>query len=219
MLDACAVSQGGKVKSLAEQRLDLVLELSREWYWEQDESYRFTLFLGAGANHAAVDLEPYIGSTRWSGDAEPVGDDGSWDAHKAVLDARQSFREFQFRRIDPNGELRYFSTSGEPVFEDRRFIGYRGIARDVTARQRAEQLLRLEHSVARCIAGSDAPPEALKTVLRAIWSSSGTSEAQAWKSSSSSRAGFPMHRASASSAKSCNRAIRCGSPTSARTNG
>ena len=161
------------MKSLAEQRLELVLALSREWYWEQDEAYRFTLFLGAGPDQGAADLQQYIGATRWHQDAQPVGDDGSWDAHKAALDAREPFRDFLFRRIDGNGELRYFSTSGEAVFADGRFKGYRGIARDVTARQRAEQLLRLEHSVARCIAGSDAPPEALKTVLRAICETQG----------------------------------------------
>ena len=166
-------SGGRFVKSLAEQRLELVLELSREWYWEQDESYRFTLFLGAGAGAVDIDLQQFIGSTRWSHDAEPVTEDGSWESHKALLDARQPFREFNFRRVDAHGELRYISTSGEPVFEDGAFKGYRGIARDVTARQRAEQLLRLEHSVARCIAGSDAPPEALKTVLRSICETQG----------------------------------------------
>src|SRR5688572_28905054 len=97
---------GGAVKSVAQERLELVLELSREWYWEQDESYRFTLFIGAGTDHARIDLEKYVGTTRWDHDAIPVGDNGRWDAHKALLEARQPFRELNFRRIDESGELR-----------------------------------------------------------------------------------------------------------------
>src|SRR4051812_48335276 len=101
---------GGAMKSQAEERLELVLELSREWYWEQDENYRFTLLLGAGLDHAGVDQQKYIGTTRWDHDAVPIGDDGSWDAHKAQLEAREPFRDLYFRRIDANGELRYIST-------------------------------------------------------------------------------------------------------------
>jgi signal transduction histidine kinase/CheY-like chemotaxis protein len=159
--------------SLAEQRLQLVLDLSREWYWEQDENYRFTLFLGAGADHSNDDLQHFIGTTRWSGDAQPVNDGGSWDAHRKLLAERQPFRDFYLRRVDEHGELRYISTSGTPIFESGRFKGYHGIARDVTARQRAEQLLRLEHSVARCIAGTDGPSEALRTILRSICETQG----------------------------------------------
>ena len=31
-------------KSLSEERLKSVLELSSDWYWEQDKNLRFTLF-------------------------------------------------------------------------------------------------------------------------------------------------------------------------------
>src|SRR3954464_10200595 len=113
----------------AEERLELVLELSREWYWEQDERHRFTLFRGASAVQAGIDVTPYIGKTRWDGDGEPVGDEGNWDAHKAAMGAHEEFRDFYFRRVDANGELRYISTSGKPIFENGVFTGYRGIAR------------------------------------------------------------------------------------------
>ncbi|HYH41186.1 MAG TPA: response regulator [Burkholderiales bacterium] len=157
----------------AEERLELVLSLSREWYWEQDEAHRFTYLLGDGPEHAGLDRGHYIGKTRWDNDAAPLSDGGSWDTHRAVLDARQPFRDLGYRRFDAQGELRYLSVSGDPVFENGVFKGYRGIARDVTARQRAEQLLRLEHSVARCIAGTDAPADAMKTVLQAICETQG----------------------------------------------
>lgn len=154
--------------SLCEARLHTILELSTEWYWEQDEQYRFTLFLGARQDDAGNDPRAYVGATRWDHDAVPVGDGGNWERHKADLEARKPFRDFVFRRGDQRGELRYICTSGQPVFEGSRFIGYRGIARDVTASMRAEQLQRLEHMVARCVAGTDSAPAALEAVIRSV---------------------------------------------------
>jgi PAS domain S-box-containing protein len=69
--------------------------------------------------------------------------------------------------------MRYINTSGQPVFDGGRFTGYRGIARDVTASMRAEQLLRLEHMVARCLAGADSASAALQAVIRAVCETQG----------------------------------------------
>jgi len=45
-----------------------------------------------------------------------------------------------------------------PFFDDKgRFLGYRGIAKDVTKSRRAEQLLALEHAVSRRLAKRRAP--------------------------------------------------------------
>ena len=44
---------------------------------------------------------------------------------------------------DADGEWRFISFSGEPVFDrDGQFAGYRGIARDVTQSRRAEERIR-----------------------------------------------------------------------------
>ena len=158
---------------LCEDRLKTILDLSTEWYWEQDENWRFTLIVGAGFGQTGIDPQGYLGTARWDHDAVPVGDDGSWDRHKAALEARQPFAGFVFRRVDPQGEMRYIDTSGQPVFEGGRFTGYRGIARDVTASMRAEQLLRLEHMVARCLAGADGASAALQAVIRAVCETQG----------------------------------------------
>lgn len=42
------------------------------------------------------------------------------------------------------------------------------IFRDVTERKRADQMLKLEYAVARCLDGADDTPEALRAVIRAI---------------------------------------------------
>jgi hypothetical protein len=38
-----------------EERFNFHLELSSEWYWEQDESYRFTLIKGESFERAGID--------------------------------------------------------------------------------------------------------------------------------------------------------------------
>ena len=158
---------------LYEERLNTLLELSSEWYWEQDENHRFTLIVGARFGQTGIDPQEYLGTLRWDYDAVPVGDGGSWDSHKSVLEAQQPFADFVFRRVDAQGEIRYISSSGQPVFDGQRFAGYRGIAKDVTASMRAEQLLRLEHMVARCLAGAEDIAAALKAVIRSICETQG----------------------------------------------
>jgi len=152
-----------------EERFQNLAEFSSEWYWEQDEDCRFTLMTGSAAGHGGLDPKNVLGTFRWDRGAVPVGDGGSWDKHKAVLKARQPFADFLYRRADPTGELRTISTSGQPVFDDKgRFLGYRGIAKDVTKSRRAEQLLALEHAVSRRLAEAESTAGALKAVIRAV---------------------------------------------------
>ena len=161
-------------RSQDEERFNFHLELSSEWYWEQDESYRFTLIKGESFERAGIDPRGLYGTTRWDGGAVPVGN--SWEAHKAALEARQPFTDFVYRRVDSQGDTRYISASGQPVFDaKKRFKGYRGIGKDITASMRAEQLLRLEHVVARSLSEADSASEALKAVIRAIC------ETQSWE--------------------------------------
>jgi diguanylate cyclase (GGDEF)-like protein/PAS domain S-box-containing protein len=151
-----------------EKRFQSLIELSSEWYWEQDEDCRFTLVTGT-LGHSGIDPQKFIGTYRWDRGAVPVGDGGSWDPHKAVLQARQPFRDFLFKRTGSEGDVRTISASGQPVFDDQgRFHGYRGIARDVTQSRRADQLLALEHAVSRRLAEAESAAAALKAVIRAI---------------------------------------------------
>src|SRR5678815_671472 len=138
-----------------EERFQTLIELSSEWYWEQDEHWRFTLVTGT-LGHSGIDPQKFIGTSRWDRSAVPVGDGGSWDPHKAVLLARQPFNDFLFKRKGLNGDVRTISTSGQPVFDEKkRFLGYRGIAKDVTQSRRADQLLALEHAVSRRLAEAE----------------------------------------------------------------
>jgi diguanylate cyclase (GGDEF)-like protein/PAS domain S-box-containing protein len=152
-----------------EERFESFIELSSEGYWEQDERYRFTVITGGTLVRSGLDPKSYLGTTRWDHGAVPVGDGGSWDDHKALLRARQPFTDFLMRRCDAKGETRYISASGQPVFDEYgRFRGYRGIARDVTREKREELLMRLEHTVARCLGEAEEIASTLEAVMRAV---------------------------------------------------
>ena len=134
-----------EVLRLLEKRFEGLIELSSEWYWEQDEDFRYTLLTGSIAAHGGLDPKRIIGTYRWDRGAVPLGDEGSWDKHKAVLKARQPFSNFLYKRPDSKLGVRFISTSGEPMFDEKgRFRGYRGVARDITKGRRDDQLLALE---------------------------------------------------------------------------
>ena len=153
----------------SEARFRSLVTLSSDAYWEQDEAYRFTVLSGGNLELAGIDSKQVLGTTPWDGGAVAVGDGGSWARHKAALEARLSFADLVFSRVNSRGELRTISSSGQPMFdENRQFRGYRGIAKDITEAQRAEELLRLEHSVSRSLAESDSAAGALRAAIRTV---------------------------------------------------
>ncbi len=128
----------------SEERFKSLANLSADWYWEQDENYRFTERSGGGRGWSKAAIANTLGKTRW----ELPGADMSeqdWAAHRAVLDARKPFKDLTFRRSDA-GVLHHISVSGEPFFDAQGiFKGYRGIGSDITERlQRDNALLESE---------------------------------------------------------------------------
>jgi PAS domain S-box-containing protein len=155
-------------------------ELPAEWYWEQDAELRFTKVEARDGSPAEQGLaRGSLGKKRWETGLEI---EGGWDEHRALLEARKPFRDVLAWRIFDDGGRRYISVTGEPVFDTRRrFTGYRGVGRDVTAQKRVERLLRLEHRVTRCLAESSDTQGGLVGALKAICSTEGWDCGQFWK--------------------------------------
>jgi diguanylate cyclase (GGDEF)-like protein/PAS domain S-box-containing protein len=124
----------------SEERYRRLTEISSDWYWEQDEHYRF---VETGEFRGRPEERPrgFIGKTRWELEETNLTEE-QWAAHRAVLDARLPFDDFQYARTSGDGEVRWVSVSGEPVFAaDGRFIGYRGVGKDITdTKPKDEQL-------------------------------------------------------------------------------
>ncbi|MBV8033386.1 MAG: diguanylate cyclase [Betaproteobacteria bacterium] len=162
-----------EVAGLSEARFRSLIELSSDWYWEQDAELRFVRTGGATDARGGITPEAHIGKRRWElPQTEIVGQ--SWDEHRAVLAARKPFRELLLRRYDSRNEPRFISVSGEPMLDRRgRFAGYRGVASDVTERVRNEQLLRLEHQVTKALSEAETEHAGLDAVMKAICENQG----------------------------------------------
>ncbi len=124
-----------------EARFRSLVELSSDWYWEQDESFRFTFVSTDVPAKSGIALERILGKAHWElADAAPVS--GTWAEHRAIMEAHRPFRDFEYVRTGDLGEQRYISASGEPVFDaEGQFTGYRGIGRNIDDQKRAEQRL------------------------------------------------------------------------------
>jgi PAS domain S-box-containing protein len=117
----------------SEARYRSLTELSSDWYWEQDEAGTFVRVSGPVLEMLGIQVDAIAGG-------EPTHDGGGWnEAERAVLHekiaAREPFLDFIFTRTATDGALQRFQVSGEPMFSRScRFIGYRGIGVELTAR-------------------------------------------------------------------------------------
>src|SRR5206468_9899299 len=130
-------------------------ELSSDWYWEQDENFRFIQMTNATKGAASRGPSSNIGKTRWDLPALNMTE-ADWAAHRALLEAHQPFYDLELCRRTADGKLKYTSISGEPIFDrSGAFKGYCGVGKDITARKRAEELRDLEHAVNRSLADAN----------------------------------------------------------------
>jgi diguanylate cyclase (GGDEF)-like protein/PAS domain S-box-containing protein len=163
-------------------RFRSLTQLSADWYWEQDAEFRLTHMSSYVGDKSGLDPSVYLGRKRWEQPALNLTE-ADWERHRAQLERREPFRDFEIQRAASDGHSVWLSLSGEPVFDDRgRFKGYRGVGRDLTAQKRSEQLLRLEHRVTRSLAEAISPPaDALREALRWICETEGWDCAEFWK--------------------------------------
>jgi diguanylate cyclase (GGDEF)-like protein len=95
--------------------------------------------------------------------------DDYWEHNRRSLERHEPFRDFEIQRFGADGRSVWLALSGEPIFDEQEaFTGYHGIGRCITAQKRSEQLLRLEHAVARALAQAGSVTEGLQAGLRAI---------------------------------------------------
>ncbi len=117
----------------SEARYRSLTELASDWYWEQDENGTFSKVSGPVLEMLGIRVNGLAGDAGGG----PVA--GWNEAERQLLQgriaARQPFLDFAFNRVNTDGSQQRFRVSGEPMFNQAcRFIGYRGIGVEVTAR-------------------------------------------------------------------------------------
>ncbi len=125
----------------SEARYRSLAELATDWYWEQDENMQFTKVSGPVLEMLGIRVEAL--GTGASNVPVPGWNEAEREQLNAIIAARQPFLDFVFSRINADGSQQEFQVSGEPMFNQScRFIGYRGIGMELTAKRRSSKLLK-----------------------------------------------------------------------------
>ncbi|MGZ3158952.1 MAG: PAS domain S-box protein [Burkholderiaceae bacterium] len=123
----------------SEARFRSLIELSSDWYWEQDRHGNFTKVSGpvlemlglkeCFPNDARKTHRPHIGNRKR-------------DQLDCNMAEKRPFIDFAYSRIKPDGSLQYLRVSGEPIFDATGcFSGYRGVGVDVSEQMQMEEHL------------------------------------------------------------------------------
>lgn len=129
--------------SQSEARFRALVAMSSDWYWEQDENFRFTEV--NEPNQRAAHFMPvnYLAKTRWELQSSGLSEE-QWAKHRELLLQHKPFRGLEYQRVGASGSMIWVSVSGEPVFDNAgQFRGYRGTGRDISERKRHEEQIQL----------------------------------------------------------------------------
>ena len=141
VMDVTAAKQMEAALRESEGRFRDFAETASDWLWETDSEHRFTN-VSEHEQHAAIGLAPAsrIALTRWQQATDLELEPEKWQAHRALVSARQPFRDFVYQTTRGDGSPMYVKISGKPLFDAKgEFLGYRGTGSDVTAMVRADQ--------------------------------------------------------------------------------
>lgn len=130
---------GGALKA-SESRFRRMVDLSSDWYWVQDENFRFVEL--PGVEKRGVGQEFFIGKTRWELPGLAPLPEKVWQQHREKLERHEPFSDFVYVSANSSGEQHYLSVTGEPIFDAQgRFTGYHGIGKDITDKAQAQKAL------------------------------------------------------------------------------
>lgn len=109
----------------SEARLKSFINLSSDWYWEQDADGRMTSVSGPALEMLGYD-DGFISQVN-------QGDDAGRAKLVEKIEARLPFLDLVYGHTNSHGAIRTMRVSGEPMFDSgSRFTGYRGIGTDIT---------------------------------------------------------------------------------------
>ncbi len=127
----------------SEARFRSLTELACDWYWEQDETMKFTRVSGPVLDLLGIQVDALADNTNGDASSEPLKalkllgwNETERDLIKAKIADREPFIDFIFTRDLGDGNLQKFQISGEPMFDNNcRYRGYRGIGFELTRRK------------------------------------------------------------------------------------
>ncbi|OIR03976.1 blue-light-activated histidine kinase [mine drainage metagenome] len=126
----------------SEERFRYLAENTPDWIWEVDEQMRYTYVSQGVAKLLGYSPDDIVGKTPF--DLMPPEEVVRVrEALHATVANRAPFQALVNTNLHRDGTLVVLETTGVPFFDhEGRWLGYRGIDRDITERKRAEEALR-----------------------------------------------------------------------------
>ncbi|MFO1216905.1 MAG: PAS domain S-box protein [Burkholderiaceae bacterium] len=143
--DITAHKEGYRRLQASEQRYAVLAGLGADWYWATDADHRYVDEDGELRRRFGALADAVVGRTRWEVFADALPE-AQWRAHRADVEAGRPFQGLEYVVKRPDGTQMWVTVAGAPRHDESgRFIGYHGVARDITLRKKAEQMLLLHN--------------------------------------------------------------------------
>ena len=115
-----------------------------DWIWEIDKDGKYTFSSGNVKKILGYDSEELIGKTPFDlmpkNEAKHVGKN-----FLKIISEHKPIADFEKWSLTKNGEKICLQTSGVPIFDETdKFIGYRGVDKNITDRKKMEQDMRIK---------------------------------------------------------------------------
>ena len=136
------VDERTKELAASEQRFKDFAETGADWFWETGPENQITWFsLNAPCTRAM------LGMRRWE-----IGDDApgltDWTEFRSYMIKHEAFQDLEVAIRGVNEVPTWLSISGRPLFgDDGRYLGHRGVTRDVTEKRGVELALSAQRKL------------------------------------------------------------------------
>ncbi|MFI0848512.1 response regulator [Mesorhizobium sp. IMUNJ 23232] len=118
---------------LSAEEAEALIDAGGDWLWETDDALCFSWLSESYQEATGSEPKDMLGRPYADFLDRHANGNPATASHHATLQARQPFRDFVLELKDASPERRWISLSGFARFDTAgRFIGYRGVARDVT---------------------------------------------------------------------------------------
>ena len=126
---------------ISRQRYQELVETTSDWIWEVDENGTYTYCSPKVKDILGYSIEQVIGKTPFDFMPEEEAKRVA-GLYRDIIRKREAFAGLENINRHKAGHEVTLETSGVPLFDDNgKFIGFRGIDRDITKRKRAESSL------------------------------------------------------------------------------
>jgi diguanylate cyclase (GGDEF)-like protein/PAS domain S-box-containing protein len=128
----------------SEERFRHLTSLSADWFWETDAEHRISWVSGGPAVASVFGAEPAYGKRFWEIPGVTVEPRRLVKHLERLLhiDAQLPMFDFEVTGTDASGVRCVHTVVGRARYDSEgRFLGYRGVGRDITERRRAERTL------------------------------------------------------------------------------